>query len=120
MTWCREIYTDGLVPYFSLGSNNEVTNFVINRGIPERPNGCPNDIWALMSECFRFEPDNRPKFTQLLARLDSVSISDTWDNKQDVYPHLRRILPTYRHIVNFCCYINLSIQIQKIVKVLFQ
>lgn len=41
--------------------------------MPERPSSCDSDaVWELLSECMKVEPEARPTFAQVAARLSAA------------------------------------------------
>lgn len=67
-----EVFSMGLMPYTGL-PNRDVMQLVTNGGRLDAPNGCPADIYALMSSCWHPVPDCRPGFQLLLDTLIEYS-----------------------------------------------
>uniref|UniRef100_A0A8C3PF28 Tyrosine-protein kinase receptor n=1 Tax=Chrysemys picta bellii TaxID=8478 RepID=A0A8C3PF28_CHRPI len=63
-----EIATLAEQPYQGL-SNEQVLRFVMDNGILERPENCPEKLHELMSWCWQQNPRLRPNFTQLLESI---------------------------------------------------
>uniref|UniRef100_A0A8C6YSV1 Tyrosine-protein kinase receptor n=1 Tax=Nothoprocta perdicaria TaxID=30464 RepID=A0A8C6YSV1_NOTPE len=63
-----EIATLAEQPYQGM-SNEQVLRFVMDNGILERPERCPEQLQELMSLCWQQNPRQRPSFVQLLERL---------------------------------------------------
>lgn len=55
-------------PYQGL-SNDQVLRYVIDGGIMERPENCPDKLYNLMKRCWHHRPSDRPSFLQLCALL---------------------------------------------------
>lgn len=54
-----EIFSFGMQPYFSL-SNEEVVQHVRDGNVMSCPEGCPQEIYDLMLDCWAMEPGERP------------------------------------------------------------
>lgn len=55
-------------PYQGL-SNDQVLRYVIDGGIMERPENCPDKLYNLMRKCWHHRPTDRPTFLQLCNLL---------------------------------------------------
>lgn len=57
-------------------SNDQVLRYVIDGGVMERPENCPDLLYDLMSKCWQHRPSARPSFIQLATMLlDSAAPS---------------------------------------------
>ncbi|XP_010783250.1 protein-tyrosine kinase 6-like [Notothenia coriiceps] len=65
-----EIMTHGGTPYPAF-SNQEVFEQVSNGYRMSAPSNCPNSLYEIMLQCWSFEPDDRPDFKTVKAKLDS-------------------------------------------------
>uniref|UniRef100_A0A8C3RX14 Tyrosine-protein kinase receptor n=1 Tax=Chelydra serpentina TaxID=8475 RepID=A0A8C3RX14_CHESE len=74
-----EIATLAEQPYQGL-SNEQVLRFVMDNGILERPENCPEKLHELMSWCWQQSPRQRPCFAQLLESI-----------KDDMNPSFRNL-----------------------------
>ncbi|XP_074836963.1 insulin receptor-related protein isoform X3 [Carettochelys insculpta] len=74
-----EIATLAEQPYQGM-SNEQVLRFVMDNGVLERPENCPEKLHELMSWCWQQNPRQRPCFTQLLESI-----------KDDMSPSFRRL-----------------------------
>ncbi|NWT03769.1 INSRR protein, partial [Mionectes macconnelli] len=63
-----EIATLAEQPYQGM-SNEQVLRFVMDNGILERPENCPDKLHELMCLCWQQNPRQRPSFIQLLERI---------------------------------------------------
>uniref|UniRef100_A0A8B9PWB2 Tyrosine-protein kinase receptor n=1 Tax=Apteryx owenii TaxID=8824 RepID=A0A8B9PWB2_APTOW len=63
-----EIATLAEQPYQGM-SNEQVLRFVMDNGVLERPENCPDQLHELMCLCWQQNPRQRPSFVQLLERL---------------------------------------------------
>ncbi|NXO70242.1 INSRR protein, partial [Phainopepla nitens] len=63
-----EIATLAEQPYQGM-SNEQVLRFVMDNGILERPENCPDELHELMCLCWQQNPRQRPSFVQLLERI---------------------------------------------------
>lgn len=70
-----EMATLASQPYQGL-SNEHVLKYVIEGGVMERPEGCPDRLYALMESCWQHHAKKRPTFVELIENLlPDVSIS---------------------------------------------
>uniref|UniRef100_A0A8C8SKG9 Tyrosine-protein kinase receptor n=1 Tax=Pelusios castaneus TaxID=367368 RepID=A0A8C8SKG9_9SAUR len=74
-----EIATLAEQPYQGM-SNEQVLRFVMDNGVLERPENCPEKLHELMSWCWKQNPRQRPCFTQLLESI-----------KEDMNPSFRSL-----------------------------
>ncbi|GAB6018965.1 hypothetical protein CHUAL_000605 [Chamberlinius hualienensis] len=63
-----EMATLASQPYQGL-SNEQVLKYVIDGGIMEKPENCPDRLYDLMRNCFHYNPKLRPNFVQLIRNL---------------------------------------------------
>ena len=63
-----EMATLASQPYQGL-SNEQVLNYVMSGGVMERPEGCPDRLYALMESCWRFNEKHRPTFIDIIEDL---------------------------------------------------
>lgn len=66
-----EVWTLGERPYY-YKDNSDVADFVRTGGILPRPEGCPDEIYALMRLCWSYDADQRPSFAMCLQRLEML------------------------------------------------
>ena len=62
---CIEIFQDAVVPYVEFTSNPAVMTMVNARQVHAQPTGCSDQSYAVIVECFRYEPEARPGFPRL-------------------------------------------------------
>ncbi|KAG5668610.1 hypothetical protein PVAND_016546 [Polypedilum vanderplanki] len=68
-----EMSTLAQQPYAGL-SNDQVLRYVIEGGVMERPENCPDKLYDLMRKCWQHRPSARPSFMEIISMLlDSVS-----------------------------------------------
>lgn len=65
-----EIATLAEQPYQGL-ANEQVLQFVINKGTLERPLQCPDLLYDIMEACWKWRPNQRPMFTDIVQKLES-------------------------------------------------
>ncbi|KAI5644932.1 protein tyrosine kinase domain-containing protein [Phthorimaea operculella] len=63
-----EMATLAMQPYQGL-SNEQVVRYVVEGGVMERPEQCPELLYSLMRACWAHRPNQRPSFLQLVAQL---------------------------------------------------
>ncbi|XP_049874642.1 insulin-like peptide receptor isoform X2 [Pectinophora gossypiella] len=63
-----EMATLAMQPYQGL-SNEQVVRYVVEGGVMERPEHCPDRLYELMRACWAHRPSQRPSFLQLVADL---------------------------------------------------
>ncbi|CAH2236371.1 jg10751 [Pararge aegeria aegeria] len=63
-----EMATLAMQPYQGL-SNEQVVRYVVEGGVMERPEHCPDRLYELMRACWAHRPNQRPSFLQLVADL---------------------------------------------------
>lgn len=70
-----EMATLASQPYQGL-SNDQVLRYVIDGGVMERPENCPDKLYTLMRYCWQHKPTSRPTFIKLCSlMLDDASPS---------------------------------------------
>lgn len=65
-----EIATLAEQPYQGL-ANEQVLQFVINKGTLERPLQCPDLLFDIMEVCWKWRPSNRPLFIDIVEKLEN-------------------------------------------------
>ena len=64
-----EIVTYAHQPYQGL-SNEQVLKFIVNGGTLTRPDqNCSDKIFSIMKKCWKFNPENRITFTEVIEEL---------------------------------------------------
>ncbi|XP_037039438.1 insulin-like receptor isoform X2 [Bradysia coprophila] len=63
-----EIATGASQPYQGL-SNDQVLRYVIDGGVMERPENCPEKLYKLMCRTWQHRPSSRPTFLQIVTML---------------------------------------------------
>lgn len=63
-----EMATLASQPYQGL-SNDQVLRYVIDGGVMERPENCPDKLYTLMRFCWQHKPSARPSFLELATHL---------------------------------------------------
>ncbi|XP_022801625.1 vascular endothelial growth factor receptor 2-like [Stylophora pistillata] len=71
-----ELFTLGGNPYPSI-SPTEIYQYIKDGNRMERPLECPEEMYALMTDCWTEKPEDRPNFTALVQRLDHVIESNS-------------------------------------------
>ncbi|XP_024885516.1 leukocyte tyrosine kinase receptor [Temnothorax curvispinosus] len=63
-----EIMSFGYMPYTGC-ANREVMSMVTSGGRLEKPAGCPDPIYGIMTRCWHPRPDDRPSFATIAERI---------------------------------------------------
>ncbi|XP_029176509.1 ALK tyrosine kinase receptor-like isoform X2 [Nylanderia fulva] len=63
-----EIMSFGYMPYTGC-ANREVMSMVTTGGRLEKPAGCPDPIYGIMTRCWHPQPDDRPSFSTIAERI---------------------------------------------------
>ncbi|XP_031782038.1 leukocyte tyrosine kinase receptor isoform X2 [Nasonia vitripennis] len=63
-----EIMSFGYMPYTGC-ANREVMSMVTSGGRLERPAGCPDPIYGIMTRCWHPHPEERPSFSSIVERI---------------------------------------------------
>uniref|UniRef100_H0WZA0 Tyrosine-protein kinase n=1 Tax=Otolemur garnettii TaxID=30611 RepID=H0WZA0_OTOGA len=66
-----EVFTYGQCPYEGM-TNRETLQQVMRGYRLPRPAACPREVYALMLDCWRASPDERPTFTALQEKLHTL------------------------------------------------
>ncbi|XP_046835258.1 ALK tyrosine kinase receptor isoform X2 [Vespa crabro] len=64
-----EIMSFGYMPYTGC-ANREVMSMVTSGGRLEKPAGCPDPIYGIMTRCWHPRPEDRPSFATITERID--------------------------------------------------
>uniref|UniRef100_A0A1I8EBK5 receptor protein-tyrosine kinase n=1 Tax=Wuchereria bancrofti TaxID=6293 RepID=A0A1I8EBK5_WUCBA len=64
-----EILTLGQQPF---SGKNNVMSFVKNGGKPEKPQFCPDEIFTIVERAWVYDPEERPRFADLLPELEAL------------------------------------------------
>lgn len=75
-----EIFSYGRVPYPKIPVN-EVLGYIEQGNRMEKPDGCPDEIYAIMKEAWLFDRTLRPTFNVTLVKLNKIKA--LYDDKLD-------------------------------------
>jgi len=68
---CYEIFSEGAIPFPYL-NNKECMREIIEKNLsPDKPKKCKQDLWNVISSCFKAKPDDRPTASELYELLKS-------------------------------------------------
>ncbi|PRP79937.1 putative PAS/PAC sensor protein [Planoprotostelium fungivorum] len=68
-----EIFSFGLVPYWELGTNQDVIRHVVEeKRTLGRPHRCPEELFAIFSKCWMYEAEKRPRFIDIHSSMTSL------------------------------------------------
>lgn len=83
-------------------SNDQVLRYVIDGGVMERPENCPDKLYGLMQLTWK-RPDTRPTFLQLVSMLSGEATQEFREHSffyseegQDLY---HQVLPAGKHSI---------------------
>lgn len=71
-------YTSKLFDFIFIGrtvslvqglGNDQVLRYVIDGGVMERPENCPDKLYSLMQKCWHHRPSARPTFIEIIRYL---------------------------------------------------
>jgi len=75
-----EIFSGAQIPYCHISDDAELRDAVFNKGLRlKRPRGCPEWIYALMSQCWEHDWRKRVSFRDLQANMMEASASLGFD-----------------------------------------
>lgn len=82
-------------------SNEEVLKYVVDGGLMERPEECPEKLYEMMTLCWQFNPKHRPTFVYLISLLER-DLSDIFHQLSFFHTltedHLKGLLSShYKH-----------------------
>ena len=66
------MFSFGAVPYSAFSSNQETIQQISNGYRLSLPQNCPDEVYAVMLDCWRVEPKERPSFKNLFETLDDL------------------------------------------------
>jgi len=67
-----EIWTLGMIPYHLIADDREVARLVLDGERLEQPDNCPEPVYAMMQDCWKSAPKDRPSMTQLQTALQEA------------------------------------------------
>ena len=76
-----EVFQDGKMPYVDM-SNPEVLALVEQQGYHSRPPQCAEEVYAVLTTCFRFEPSQRPSFAEVVEHFRRMLSADDEAGRQ--------------------------------------
>ncbi|XP_078357420.1 uncharacterized protein LOC144642321 isoform X2 [Oculina patagonica] len=71
-----ELSTMGGIPYPGI-SNTQLYKLLKTGYRMEKPDMCTDEIYAVMLDCWKLDPDERPSFEQLISILETMMTEDT-------------------------------------------
>merc|ERR1711871_880842 len=70
-----EILSHGKKPYSEFSQGHEVVTYAIEgRGRLQKPEGCPDSVYAILLNCWQHEMEERPNFSVVLAQLEGLDV----------------------------------------------
>ena len=73
-----EIFTLGGSPYPGI-TTDEFLSYLKGKKRMNQPESCPNEFYALMTNCWEDDPEDRPKFCEIYDRVGNLieTLTDT-------------------------------------------
>lgn len=84
-----EIFSQGILPYASM-ANAPVMKYVTNNFRLPQPEGCPDEIYALMQATWSMLPEDRPSFAEIIDQI--VACTMNGDVMNAPLPEFMRVL----------------------------
>lgn len=72
-------------------SNEDVLSFVIDGGILEQPDDCPDRLYNMMCNCWKADPRARPSFLEIVHFLEN-DVCDSFEEVSYYHEMKRRLL----------------------------
>lgn len=99
-----EMATLASQPYQGL-SNDQVLRYVIDGGVMERPENCPDKLYTLMRYCWQHKPSKRPSFLKLCTLLlehasPHFSQASFFNSPAGVESRAAKNNPSPSHVIN--------------------
>eukprot|EP00286_Rhodomonas_abbreviata_P027742 CAMPEP_0181297822 /NCGR_PEP_ID=MMETSP1101-20121128/5452_1 /TAXON_ID=46948 /ORGANISM="Rhodomonas abbreviata, Strain Caron Lab Isolate" /LENGTH=522 /DNA_ID=CAMNT_0023402799 /DNA_START=122 /DNA_END=1690 /DNA_ORIENTATION=+ len=69
-----ELWARGAFPFFEIDDDVQVKTMVVGGDRPPQPQGCPENVFALMQKCWHQRRDERPSFNRLRLLLEDILI----------------------------------------------
>ncbi len=67
-----EVWTLGMIPYHLIADDKEVARLVTEGERLWRPDNCPQQVWAIMQDCWKSAQKDRPSMPELQIALQEV------------------------------------------------
>jgi serine/threonine protein kinase len=64
-----EVFSFGHHPYYTR-ANDEILNLIAQGYVLEQPLNCPGSMYTIMKNCWKWDPSQRPPFSELASILD--------------------------------------------------
>ena len=71
----HQIWSYGARPYDELQSSTEVIEYVKSGKRLSQPDGCPADLYAIMTDAWADKSTDRPSFAELEPRVKAVELN---------------------------------------------
>ena len=85
-----EIMTKGEVPYGNYGQDHEAAKAIIQGERLEKPDDCPDDVYAIMQSCWQERPRDRPVMTDIQSAL-MEALGPLTENVDDTAEYIRQL-----------------------------
>lgn len=71
---CWEVFTLARLPYEELSDEQVLEDVPNGLSLPVPSEGCPLSLYAIMQECWRRTPNERPHFSKLCTAIHSLEV----------------------------------------------
>ncbi|MFT7816101.1 focal adhesion kinase 1-like isoform X8 [Arapaima gigas] len=88
-----EILMYGVKPFQGV-KNNDVIGKIENGERLAMPHNCPPTLYSLMTKCWSYDPNKRPRFTELKAQLSMILEEEKVQQEERVRMEMRRQAPS--------------------------
>jgi serine/threonine protein kinase len=68
-----EVWTLGMIPYHLIADDKEVARLVTQGERLSRPDNCPQQLYAIMQDCWKSAQKDRPSMPERWARVSGLS-----------------------------------------------
>ncbi|XP_065217202.1 fibroblast growth factor receptor homolog 1-like [Planococcus citri] len=85
-----EIMTMGGVPYPSIDSTNNLFDYLRSGNRMEKPPECSMEVYLIMRNCWSYDPNDRPVFSDLVKTLHDLLMK----SEKKLYPNASNLSRT--------------------------
>jgi tRNA A-37 threonylcarbamoyl transferase component Bud32 len=74
-----EVWTLGMIPYHLIADDKEVARLVTQGERLSRPDNCPQKLYAIMQDCWKISPKERPSMPELQTALQEMFTEESFE-----------------------------------------